>query len=113
MVMSRIDGQLLVPLNANTMSEGALAVQGEHDDGVARIACANAARASVLAASHFDAFSDPTLRCRKSAVCRTGATRTPQAGLPRHGYLRRARLILRLFVLFEEVANCHQRTGAR
>jgi N-acetylmuramoyl-L-alanine amidase len=60
-VMSRIDDRLLVPLDANTISEGALTIQGEHDDSVERIACANAAPASVLVAIHFDAFSDPTV----------------------------------------------------
>jgi N-acetylmuramoyl-L-alanine amidase len=60
-VMSRVDDRLLVPLNATTIDDGSLTVVGEHDDGVERIACANAAQASVLVAIHFDAFSDPTV----------------------------------------------------
>jgi N-acetylmuramoyl-L-alanine amidase len=60
-VMSRVDDRLLVPLNPNTLSDGVLTDLGEHDDGLARIACANAAQASVLVAIHFDAFSDPSV----------------------------------------------------
>jgi N-acetylmuramoyl-L-alanine amidase len=60
-VMSRIDDRLLIRTTAASISNGALTLTAEHDDTVARIACANAAHADALVSIHFNGFSDPTV----------------------------------------------------
>jgi len=60
-VMARIDDRLLIRTTAASISGGALTLNAEHDDTVARINCANAAHADVLVSIHFNGFSDPTV----------------------------------------------------
>lgn len=60
-VMSRV-GDSSVGRSATTgVVEGALTASAVHQDLLARAACANAAKASVLLSIHFNAFDDPSV----------------------------------------------------
>jgi N-acetylmuramoyl-L-alanine amidase len=58
-VLSRTHDTSVARLTDNDVQAGALTVTGDRLDTMARVACANAAHASVLLAVHFNAFSDP------------------------------------------------------
>jgi N-acetylmuramoyl-L-alanine amidase len=58
-VVSRTADTSVVRLGAGDLSEGALTLQGAHDDVAARDVCANQAGANVLVGIYFDAGSSP------------------------------------------------------
>jgi N-acetylmuramoyl-L-alanine amidase len=60
-VLSRTADTAVAVLSDAQIRDGAITNAGSHVDGVARVACANAAAADVLVSLHFDAFSDPTV----------------------------------------------------
>jgi len=60
-VMARTQDSSVTKLAASDSITGALTNSAEHRDLVTRVACANAADASVLVSIHFDGFSDPTV----------------------------------------------------
>lgn len=60
-VLSRTKDTSVAKLSAGDSVTGSLTASGEHRDLVARVACANAANASVLLSIHFDAFDDPSV----------------------------------------------------
>ncbi len=55
MVVSRTGATSVARLAADDLSEGALTVQGAHDDVAARDVCANLAEATILIGIYFDA----------------------------------------------------------
>ncbi len=59
-VVSRTAPTTVVKLSPADVSEGALTIQGSHDDVAARAVCANDARASLLVGIYFDAGSSPS-----------------------------------------------------
>jgi len=60
-VMARTQDSSVTKLAASDSITGALTDSAEHRDLVTRVACANAADASVIVSIHFDGFSDPTV----------------------------------------------------
>ena len=60
-VMARTQDTSVTRLAPSDSITGALTNSAEHRDLVTRVACANAAAASVLISIHFDGFSDPTV----------------------------------------------------
>lgn len=60
-VMARTKDSLVTKLSDSDSVTGALRASGVHRDLVARTACANAAKASVLISIHFDGFDDPSV----------------------------------------------------
>lgn len=60
-VMARTRDSSVVKLSPDDTADGAMKASAAHRDLLARIACANAAQASVLLSIHFDAFSDPSV----------------------------------------------------
>jgi N-acetylmuramoyl-L-alanine amidase len=60
-VMARTRDSSVVKLSPSDSADGSLKASAEHRDLLARTACANASRASVLISIHFDAFSDPSV----------------------------------------------------
>jgi len=58
-VVSRTRDSTVVRLTAGDTSDGALSIQGSHDDVAARDVCANLARASVLVGIYMDAGASP------------------------------------------------------
>lgn len=60
-VMARTQDTSVTRLAASDSITGALTNSAEHRDLVTRVACANAAAASVLVSIHFDGFNDPTV----------------------------------------------------
>jgi N-acetylmuramoyl-L-alanine amidase len=59
-ILSRDTDALVSRTLAGDVNGGVLTAVAEHRDIVARVACANAAKAQALIAIHFDAFDDPT-----------------------------------------------------
>jgi N-acetylmuramoyl-L-alanine amidase len=66
-VVSRTTSGPVARLGAGAMSNGALTVQGVHDDVAARAVCANEAHADVLVGIYFDSGGSP-----QNAGCVTG-----------------------------------------
>ena len=60
-VMARTRDSSVLKLSADDTADGSMKASVAHRDLLARIACANAAQASVLLSIHFDAFSDPSV----------------------------------------------------
>ncbi len=60
-VMSRVADASVAHLSAADTVSGALTASAVHRDLVARAACANASRSSVLVSIHFNAFDDPSV----------------------------------------------------
>jgi N-acetylmuramoyl-L-alanine amidase len=60
-VMSRATDTSVARLAATDTVAGALTASAVHTDLLARTACANAARSTVLLSIHFDAFDDPSV----------------------------------------------------
>lgn len=60
-VMSRTVDSSVTTLSASDSVMGSMKASAVHRDLVSRVACANAATASVLLSIHFDAFDDPTV----------------------------------------------------
>jgi N-acetylmuramoyl-L-alanine amidase len=60
-VMSRVTDAPVASLGAIDTISGALTAAAVHKDLIARVACANAAGASVLLSIHFNAFDDPSV----------------------------------------------------
>lgn len=60
-VMARTQDSSVAALSASDSTTGSLTDSAVRRDLLARIACANAANASVLVSIHFDGFSDPTV----------------------------------------------------
>lgn len=60
-VMSRTEDTAVAQLAQSDVVMGALTASAEHRDLVTRVACANAAGASVLVSIHFDGFDDPSV----------------------------------------------------
>ncbi len=60
-VMSRVDDSSVGRSATTGILAGALTASAVHQDLVARAACANAAKASVLLSIHFNAFDDPSV----------------------------------------------------
>jgi N-acetylmuramoyl-L-alanine amidase len=58
-VQSRTADSSVAKLSAGDSIAGAMTASAVHRDLLARVACANAASASVLVSIHFDAFDDP------------------------------------------------------
>ncbi|GAC1614618.1 MAG: hypothetical protein NVS9B1_24190 [Candidatus Dormibacteraceae bacterium] len=59
-VLTRTGDTSVAALAPSQVRDGAVTDSGVHLDTMARIACANASRADVLLAIHFNAFDDPT-----------------------------------------------------
>ena len=60
-VLSRDSDTLVTRTVRGDLNGKLLTAAGEHRDLVARVACANAARAQALVAIHFDAYADPSV----------------------------------------------------
>jgi N-acetylmuramoyl-L-alanine amidase len=60
-VMARTQDSSVTRLGASDSITGALTNSAEHRDLVTRVACANAAAATVLVSIHFDGFNDPAV----------------------------------------------------
>jgi N-acetylmuramoyl-L-alanine amidase len=60
-VMARTRDSSVVKLSPDETVDGSMKASAAHRDLLARIACANAAQASVLLSIHFDAFGDPSV----------------------------------------------------
>ena len=60
-VLSRTADSSVTKVGADDSVTGAMTAAAVHRDLVSRIACANAASASVLVSIHFDAFDDPAI----------------------------------------------------
>ena len=60
-VLSRTSDSLVAALAPAQVQQGAVTNSGVHLDTVARILCANAARADVMVSIHFNAFDDPSV----------------------------------------------------
>jgi N-acetylmuramoyl-L-alanine amidase len=60
-VLSRTADSSVAVLTGDQVRDGAITNSGSHLDGLARVACANAAHADVLVSLHFDAFQDPAV----------------------------------------------------
>lgn len=58
-VLARSQDTLVTRLTDDDLDQGALRASAERRDLLARIACANAARATLLLAIHFNGFEDP------------------------------------------------------
>jgi N-acetylmuramoyl-L-alanine amidase len=60
-IRARIDDTLLLRPQPGDLAHGTLTITGVHHDLLARVACANAAHATVLVSIHFNAFVNPTV----------------------------------------------------
>jgi N-acetylmuramoyl-L-alanine amidase len=60
-VLARTADSSVAKLAASQVQNGVLTNSGVHLDALARIACANASRASALVSIHFNAFNDPSV----------------------------------------------------
>jgi N-acetylmuramoyl-L-alanine amidase len=60
-VMSRTEDSTVTKLADSDSVYGSLTADAAHRDLMARVACANAANATVLVSIHFDGFDDPTV----------------------------------------------------
>ena len=60
-VMARTADTTVIKLSPTDSVTGSLTAAAEHQDLLARAACANAANASVLVSIHFDGFADPSV----------------------------------------------------
>lgn len=60
-VVSRTEDSSVAALSASDSVTGSLKASAVHRDLLSRVACANAANASVLLSIHFDAFDDPSV----------------------------------------------------
>lgn len=60
-VVSRTEDSSVAALSSSDSVMGSLKASAVHRDLVSRVACANAANASVLVSIHFDAFDDPSV----------------------------------------------------
>jgi N-acetylmuramoyl-L-alanine amidase len=86
-VVSRTGASSVVRLQPDDFSDGALSIQGAHDDVAARDICANRANASALIGIYFDA--GPTLRNAGSITAYDAARPFSQANLRLAGLVQR------------------------